>query len=86
MRKLTVLAVPLLLLWSAAGAQADAVQVGAFNGSDSIDWSQLALGFQGANSQPVTTANGGSATVTVERTGSVHVPGIQQLRRRLRHR
>ena len=64
MRKLTVLAVPLLLLWSAAGAQADAVQVGAFNGSDSIDWSQLALGFQGANSQPVTTDNGASATVT----------------------
>jgi len=63
MRKLTVLAVPLLLLWSAAGAQADAVQVGAFTGSDSIDWSQLPLDGQ-ASPQTVTSAGGNSVDVT----------------------
>jgi hypothetical protein len=64
MRKLTLMAVPLVLLWSAAAAQADAVQVGAFNGGDHIDWSQLPAGFQGSNTAPVTTAGGDSATVT----------------------
>lgn len=68
MRKLTLLAVPVLLLWSAAGAHADAIQVGAFIGSDRIDWAQLTPGFQGTNSAPVTTANGNAATITSDGT------------------
>ncbi len=64
MKKLTVLAVPLLLLWSAAGAQAGVIQIAAFTGIDHIAWSQLPLGSQGTNSAVVTTNLGATATVT----------------------
>jgi hypothetical protein len=66
MRKLTLMAVPLLLLWSVAGAQADAVQVGAFTGADQVDWSQLALGFQGSPTTTVTSTGGNSIDVETD--------------------
>jgi hypothetical protein len=67
MRKLTLMAVPLLLLWSVAGAQADAIQVGSFTGSDFIDWSQLALGPL-SSPQTVTSDGGNSVDVTSNAT------------------
>jgi hypothetical protein len=66
MRKLTLTAVPLLLLWSVAGAQADAVQVGAFTGADRVDWSQLTLGFQGTATTTVTSDGGNSIDVETD--------------------
>jgi hypothetical protein len=69
MRKLTLLAVPVLLLWSAAGAQAGIITpVGAFTGADHFDWG-AALGpvLDGdTHAAPASITSAGGATGTLD--------------------
>ena len=54
----------LLFVCGVNRAQAAVIQVGAFVGSDHVDWSQLSLGLQGTPTTTVTSVNGNSVDVT----------------------